>query len=223
MHIPDGYLSPKTCAVFYAAMLPVWYVASRKLDRTLEQRELPLLSLGAAFAFVIMMFNVPLPGGASGHMAGAVLVAIVLGPWASVAALTVVLALQATLFGDGGVTTLGANAFSIAFVMSFVGHYVYTLICGPDVKGATMRRRAIAASVAAYIAVNASALCTAFALGVQPALSGSGPALYAPFALGVTLPAVVLPHLLFLGPIEALGTATVVAYLYRSEAAMPRA
>ncbi|MBE9527770.1 MAG: cobalt transporter CbiM [Proteobacteria bacterium] len=220
MHIPDGYLGPKTCVVFYAAMLPLWYVASRKLATTLKQKELPLLSLGAAFAFVIMMFNVPLPGGASGHMAGAVVVAIVLGPWASVAALTLVLALQATLFGDGGITTLGANVFSIAVVMSFVGHYVYTALVGIDAKTgakeATGTRRAVAAAVAAFLGVNASALCTAFALGIQPALSGTAPALYAPFALGVTLPAIGIPHLLFIGPIEALGTAVVVTYLYRS-------
>jgi cobalt/nickel transport system permease protein len=220
MHIPDGYLGPKTCVVFYAAMLPLWYVASRKLAASLKQKELPLLGLGAAFAFIIMMFNVPLPGGGSGHMAGAVVIAIVLGPWASVAALTVVLALQAVLFGDGGITTLGANVFSIAVVMSFVGHYVYTALLGFDassgVKEATGSRRVVAAFVAAYLGLNASALCSAFVLGIQPALSGTGPALYAPFALGATLPAVTLTHLLFIGPIEALGTAVVVGYLYRS-------
>lgn len=220
MHIPDGYLGPKTCVVFYAAMLPIWYVASRKLAASLKQKELPLLGLGAAFAFIIMMFNVPLPENGSGHMAGAVVIAIVLGPWASVAALTVVLTLQAVLFGDGGITTLGANVFSIAVVMSFVGHYVYTALAGVDAssgaKEATGTRRVVAAFVAAYLGLNASALCSAFVLGIQPALSGAAPALYAPFALGATLQAIALPHLLFIGPIEALGTAVVVGYLYRS-------
>ena len=63
MHIPDGYLSPKTCAVFYAGMLPLWYLASRRVERTLKVKELPLLSLCAAFTFVVMMFNIPVPGG----------------------------------------------------------------------------------------------------------------------------------------------------------------
>ena len=193
------------------------------MEGTLKLKELPLLSLGAAFAFVIMMFNVPLPGGTSGHMAGAVVVAIVLGPWASVVALTVVLTLQALLFGDGGVTTLGANAFNVAFVMSFVGHYVYTLLCGSNSKEASVRRRTIAAAVAAYLAVNASALCAAFELGLQPLLSGTGPVLYAPYSLGVTLPAMLLPHILFVGVIEALGTAMVVAYLFRAGVVMPGA
>ncbi len=229
MHIPDGYLSPKTCAFFYASMLPVWYLASRRMESTLKLKELPLLSLGAAFAFVIMMFNVPLPGGTSGHMAGAVVVAIVLGPWASVVALTVVITLQALLFGDGGITTLGANAFNVAFVMSFVGHYVYTLLCGTNSgsnfgvcsKEISVRRRAVAASVAAYLAVNASALSAAFELGLQPALSGSGPLLYAPYSLGVTLPAMMLPHIFFVGLIEAFGTAMVVSYLYGAGVVMP--
>jgi len=89
MHIPDGYLGPATCGVFYAVMLPIWTAASRIVKRTLKIRQVPLLAIGAAFSFVIMMFNVPIPGGSTGHAVGGVLIAILLGPWAACVAITV--------------------------------------------------------------------------------------------------------------------------------------
>ena len=88
MHIPDGYLSPSTCAVAYAAAIPVWYVALRKVERLLHTRTVPMLALFSAFSFVIMMFNLPLPGGTTGHAVGMGVAAIVLGPWASVVAIS---------------------------------------------------------------------------------------------------------------------------------------
>ncbi|MBI5810127.1 MAG: energy-coupling factor ABC transporter permease, partial [Deltaproteobacteria bacterium] len=148
MHIPDGYLSPKTCVLFYGAMAPVWYLASRKASMSLKVRQLPMLALGAAFTFLIMMFNIPIPGGSSGHMVGTVVVSIVLGPWAGVVALSIALALQAFLFADGGILALGANCFNMAFLMSFTGYYTYrALTIG---KGGHVRRFA-ASVVAGYI------------------------------------------------------------------------
>ncbi|MBV9508239.1 MAG: energy-coupling factor ABC transporter permease, partial [Acidobacteriia bacterium] len=83
MHIPDGYLSPATCAALYAGSAPFWYVAFKRVKRALHTRLIPLLSLFAAFSFVIMMFNLPLPGGTTGHAVGIGLAAVVLGPWAA--------------------------------------------------------------------------------------------------------------------------------------------
>src|SRR3989344_2286261 len=128
MHIPDGYLSPKTCGVLYAAMAPVWDLSARKVQKTLHAKQIPLLALSAAFTFVIMMFNIPIPGGTTGHMVGGVVVASVLGPWATVISLSLALTIQALLFGDGGITTLGANCFNMAFIMPFVGYYVYHVV-----------------------------------------------------------------------------------------------
>jgi len=217
VHIPDGYLGPKTCIAFYAVMLPVWYYASRRVERTLKLAHLPMLALGAAFVFVIMMFNVPVPGGTSGHMTGTVVVAVVLGPWAAVVAVSLAVALQALLFGDGGITALAANAFNMALVAGMAGYGVFRML--PAVRGRGGARAAsVAAGAAAYVAINLSALVAALELGVQPALA-SGPdgvALYAPFGLGVTVPAMVLPHIFIFGPIEALGTALVVSYAYKS-------
>ena len=117
MHIPDGYLSPATCMVFGAVMIPIWAAASKTVKKTLSVRQVPYLAIGAAFSFVIMMFNLPIPGGSSGHAVGGVLVAILIGPWAACIAITVALVIQALLFGDGGIITIGANCFNIAFVL----------------------------------------------------------------------------------------------------------
>ena len=99
MHIPDGYLSPTTCASLYAAAAPFWCVAFRRLRRLLHTKVLPLLSVFAAFSFVVMMFNLPLPGGTTGHAVGMGIGAIVLGPWGAIVAISVALAIQALLFG----------------------------------------------------------------------------------------------------------------------------
>ena len=112
MHIPDGYLGPPTSGTLFAVMIPFWIAASRIAKRTLRAKQVPLLAIGAAFSFVIMMFNVPIPGGSTGHAVGGVLVAILLGPWAAMIAITVALVIQALLFGDGGITAIGANCFN---------------------------------------------------------------------------------------------------------------
>src|SRR5579871_4024096 len=128
MHIPDGYLSPSTCATLAAAATPFWYIALKRVESALHARLFPLISLFAAFSFVVMMFNLPLPGGTTGHAVGMGVAAIVLGPWASILAISVALAIQAVFFGDGGVTALGANCFNMAIAGSLVGYGVYRLI-----------------------------------------------------------------------------------------------
>ena len=128
MHIPDGYLSPATCAVLYTGAAPFWYVALRRMKRALHTQMVPLLSLFAAFSFIVMMFNLPLPGGTTGHAVGVGIAAIVLGPWASLLAISLALAIQALFFGDGGITTLGANCFNMAIAGSFAAWGIYRLV-----------------------------------------------------------------------------------------------
>src|SRR5262252_7068272 len=128
MHIPDGYLSPETCATLGTAMVPVWLAATRRVKKIVKSRFVPLLALGAAYAFLVMMFNVPIPDGTTAHAVGAVLIAVVLGPWAAVIAVSTALLIQALFFGDGGALAYGANAFNMAFVMPFVGYGVYRLV-----------------------------------------------------------------------------------------------
>jgi len=223
MHIPDGYLSPATCAALYAGAAPFWYVALRRLRRALHTRVVPLLSLVAAFAFVVMMFNIPLPGGTSGHAVGVGAAAIVLGPWASALAVSVALVIQAIFFGDGGVTAIGANCFNMAIVGSFVAYAVYVAAAGRAPLASS--RRVVAAAVAGYVAVNVSALATAVELGLQPLLyhSATGAPLYCPYPLSVAVPAMMIGHLTVAGLAEAVVTGGIVAFLQRAEPDLLRA
>ncbi|HJW88158.1 MAG TPA: cobalt transporter CbiM, partial [Dehalococcoidia bacterium] len=213
MHIPDGYLSPATCAVLYGAALPFWAVAARKVGKLMKARMVPLIALFSAFAFALQMFNVPLPGGTTGHAVGGTLLALVLGPWGAVVGLSVVFLLQALFFGDGGITAYGANAFNMAIVLPLAGYALYrfliTLLPGKQV---------MAAAIASYIAMMLAALLTALELGLQPRLfhAADGTPLYAPYDLKIALPAVMVPHLLVAGPIEAVVTGLVLAFLLRT-------
>ena len=128
MHIPDGYLGPPTYIAAYAACVPLWGIAARKVRENLAARRVPLLAISSAFCFLVMMFNVPLPAATTGHAVGGVLVAIAVGPWGAMLSISIALVIQALLFGDGGITAIGANCFNIAFIMPFTGYGAYRLL-----------------------------------------------------------------------------------------------
>ena len=170
MHIPDGYLSPQTCAVMYGAAVPFWIGGRARVRKVVKSRYVPLLALGA---------GVQLPGDdvqradprrhdrprrrrrCSSRS--------LLGPWAAVIAVSIALLIQALFFGDGGVLAFGANAFNMAFVMPFVGYGVYRALAAQRVAH---RRRGGASppGVGGYVGLNAAALCAAIEFGVQPEL-----------------------------------------------------
>ncbi|MDA8387040.1 MAG: cobalt transporter CbiM [Nitrospiraceae bacterium] len=237
MHIPDGYLGPSTYGAFWAAMACAWYVAARRVKKTLRAAQVPLLALGAALSFVVMMFNIPVAGGTTGHATGTTLLAITLGPWAAVIAVSIAVAVQAVLFGDGGITTLGANCFNMAFADAIVSYAVYRLIAGkgpgpsgpynppgpsgpynPAVRHHPDKRTIAASAVAAYAGLNSAALLAAVELGLQTVFykGADGRPLYCPFPLNVTVPAIMASHLAVFGPVEAAFTALAVAYLGRA-------
>jgi cobalt/nickel transport system permease protein len=221
MHIPDGYLSPQTCAVMYGAAVPFWMTAGRRVRRVVKNRYVPLLALGSAYCFLVMMFNVPIPDGTTAHAVGGVLVAVLLGPWAAVVAVSIALLIQALFFGDGGVLAYGANCVNMAVVMPFVGYAVYK--CVARRTALTAPRRAVAAGLGAYAGINAAAVCTAIEFGVQPSLfyktgaDGAHIPLYAPFHLSQSIPAMLVAHLLVAGVVDFALTAGVVAYLQRAD------
>ncbi|MFH2068760.1 MAG: cobalt transporter CbiM [Candidatus Omnitrophota bacterium] len=218
MHIPDGYLGPATSGFFYVVMLPIWAIASKIVKKTLKAKQVPMLAVAAAFSFVVMLFNVPILGGSTGHATGGVLAAILLGPWAASIAITVALVIQALLFGDGGITTLAANCFNMAFVMPFAGYYIYRALAYKAPRDSN--RRVFAAGAAAYIGLNAAALLTGVEFGLQPLLhhTASGQALYCPYGLNVAVPVMSGEHLLIFGWVEAIVTALVVKFLQKQDA-----
>ncbi len=215
MHIPDGYLSPSTCAVTFAAAAPFWYIASRKVGRMLNTKAVPLISVVSAFSFTVMMFNLPLPGGTTGHAVGMAIAAIVLGPWAAMLAVSIALLVQAVFFGDGGILAFGANALNMAVVGAPVAYGLYRLIAGTSAL--TSARRVVAGAIAGYAAINVAALMAAIEFGIQPMLfhDASGAPLYAPYPLSIAVPAMMLGHITFAGFAEAAITAGLVAYLQR--------
>jgi cobalt/nickel transport system permease protein len=212
MHIPDNYLSPATCAVMGAVMLPVWTVAVRKVRKELTKERLPLLGVCAAFSFLVMMLNVPLPGGTTGHAVGGALIAALIGPWAACISISVALLIQALLFGDGGILAFGANCFNMAFVLPFLSFAIFSLT-KRFVSG--RKGELIGLGLGAYVGLNVAALCASILFGLQPLIAhdSSGLPLYCPYSLGVAIPAMMIPHLLVAGVVEVAFSVAVFAYV----------
>jgi ABC-type Co2+ transport system, permease component len=198
-------------------MLPIWAYAGYRLNRELKSKQVPLLALSAAFSFVIMMFNAPIPGGSTGHAVGAGIVAIILGPWAAVVSISVALIIQAFVFGDGGITVIGANCFNMAFVMPFVAYILYRVISGKSPIGST--QRLVAVAIATYLALSVAAGVTGVEFGLQPYLhkDAAGNPIYMPYGLEVTVPAMLGEHMLGFSILEAIISVLIFAYLQRTD------
>ena len=202
MHIPDNYLSPASCAVLAVAAAPVVGLSITKVKAQLkENKELaPMLGIAASLSFLLMMFNVPIPGGTTAHAVGGVLLSILIGPYAASLALTVALLLQALLFGDGGILALGANILNMAIAMPFVGYAVYHFFRKQNHETAGVL-------VGSYVGINVAAFLTAIELGIQPIIATQGgEPLYNPYGLAVTIPAMMATHLTIAGAVEVFFT-----------------
>ena len=212
MHIPDGYLSPLISTGMGLATVPTWAVAVRRVQAALTNRAVPLLAIFAAMSFTIMMFNIPVPGGTTAHGVGGTLIAVVLGPWAAVIAVSVALIIQALFFGDGGVLAIFANAFNMGILLPIVGYLTYRLLAARS--SPLSNRRVWAAGIGAYVGITVAALAVGIELGIQPLLfTQNGHALYSPYDLSQAVPAMLLAHAFGASIVEALITAFGVAYL----------
>ena len=216
MHIPDGYLSPVTCIIMFLVVLPFWVIGLRKIRETMNARSVPLIALLSSFSFVIMMFNVPLPGGTTGHAIGAAIAAIILGPEAATIVVSIALLIQALFFGDGGITAYGANCFNMAVTVPYLAYFIYRAFSKD--QPLTSSRRLIGAAVGGWVGVTVAAFFAGVEFGIQPLLfkAADGTPLYAPYPLSVSVPAMVIPHALIASVVEGILTALVVAYLQKS-------
>jgi cobalt/nickel transport system permease protein len=216
MHIPDGYLSPVTSLIFFVLILPFWYRGVRGLRQRMYARNVPLIALMAAFSFIVMMFNVPLPGGTTGHAVAGALAAIILGPEVASIAISIALIIQAIFFGDGGILNIGANCFNMAVVLPYVSYAIYHLFATHT--PITSRRRIAGAAVGGWVGLTLAAFFAAIQFGLQPVFfhTADGTPLYAPYPLSVAIPAMVIPHALIASTIEGAITALVVVYLQRA-------
>jgi cobalt/nickel transport system permease protein len=215
MHIPDNYLSPLTCAVMAIAVAPAWIVSSKKVAKDMPREKIPLLGIGAAFSFLIMMLNIPLPGGTTGHAVGGTLLAVLLGPWAACITISVALLIQALLFGDGGILAFGANCFNMAFVIPFLGYFVYAFV---KERAKSRTGEYVGLALGSYLGINMAALCAAVEFGLQPLLfkDAAGLPLYCPYPLAVSIPSMLIPHLAVAGVAEAAFTLAIVAFIKRA-------
>ena len=216
MHIPDGYLSPVTSIIMFLLVLPFWTRGVQKLREKMSAKNIPIVALFAAFSFVIMMFNVPLPGGTTGHAVGGALAAIILGPEIATIAVSIALIIQAFFFGDGGILAIGANCFNMAVVLPYVSYAIYQTISKNQALNS--KRRIVGAAVGGWAGLTIAAFFAGVEFGIQPLLwhAADGTPLYAPYPLSVAIPAMVIPHALIASVVEALMTALVVAYLMRA-------
>ena len=197
MHIPDGYISPTTLTVSFLVAIPLWVKAFKKPKDVLDEESLPLLSSLAALSFIIMMFNIPIPGGTSGHALGVALIAMIFGPWVGFLALSLVLLIQALIFGDGGIGTFALNSLAMGFGGAFSAYYTYKLLKG----------KKFAYFGAGWMSAVISSLIVALTLGIQPLIASSGgKPLYFPLGLSATIPALVGSHMLFFGIVEGIFT-----------------
>ncbi|NOX64149.1 MAG: cobalamin biosynthesis protein CbiM [Chloroflexi bacterium] len=196
LHIPDGFLSLAVAAIFWLLSLVFVAVGVHKVQKTFNERLIPLMGIMAAFIFAAQMLNFPVAGGTSGHLLGGALAAIVLGPWAGILVMTSVIAVQALLFQDGGLLVMGANIFNMGILTALVGYGLYRPFAA---SRRTVQMAAI--GVAAWFSVMAAALLTSLQLW----LSGTS-------TLNVVLPAMMGVHAL-IGLGEALITVAAVSFI----------
>lgn len=216
MHIPDGYLSPQTYIPLFGAFVTVTAVAIKKVKKEVSARNIPYLGMAAAFAFIVMMFNLPIPGGTTGHAVGSAVIAIIFGPWAAMLAVSVALIIQAFIFGDGGITAIGANCFNMAVFMPFTAYYIFRLICRNTKR---ISRVSFAAFISGYISLVMAAILTAVEFGIQPLIASApdGKALYCPYNLSIAVPAMAIEHMFLFGIVEGIITAIVVNFFLKTE------
>lgn len=204
MHIPDGFLSNPVMITTNAAALVTLGAAVKKVRGELEERQIPLMGVAAAFIFAAQMLNFPIIGGTSGHVLGGLLAALLLGPNAAVLVMSVVLILQALLFNDGGILALGANIINMAIIGSWCCYWIYrwlTKLC---------RNETIAVAISAWLSVVLSAIACALEL----AISGIAP-LFAVVPMMATIHAII-------GVGEALVTVAAFAFIKRTKPELVR-
>jgi len=198
MHIPDGFIDAGTSVGAGVVAAGGLGVAVKKTSEYLEDKQVPLAGLTAAFIFAVQMLNFPVAAGTSGHLLGGVLAAILVGPWAGVICIAVVLTVQA-LFADGGITALGLNVVNMGLVTALGGYALYLSL------RRILPRTKTSVTVASGIAAGLSVVLSSIAFWAEFALGGN-----IDINLGAVFGAMVGVHAL-IGVGEGLITAATIA------------
>jgi len=199
LHAPDGFFSVPVALAMWVIAIVVIAISVQRVGRSFDERAIPLMGVTAAFIFAAQMINFPVVGGTSGHLLGAVLAAILLGPWAGTLVMASVIAVQSLLFQDGGLLAMGANIVNMGLIGTVGGYAVYRTVA--RLLGGEEKGRLPAAAIAAWCAVMLGAAATSFEL----AASGTT-------TLAVVLPAMLGTHA-FIGLGEAFITVGALALI----------
>jgi cobalamin biosynthesis protein CbiM len=204
MHIPDGFIDLRTSAAFAAVSTVAVAGAVKGARKQLSEQSAPLAGLTAVFIFAVQMLNFPVAAGTSGHLIGAALAMVLVGPYAATLALVVVLIIQAFLFADGGLTALGLSVFNMAVLSVWVSFGTFVIL--KKILPKTKTFLVFATFVSALISVPAAALgfVAQYALGAN-----------ATFSVGTVLNAMVGTHII-IGIGEAVITALTVSAVLAS-------
>jgi len=208
MHIPDGFLSPAICVLMYAISIAFLIWSWRKARFTYSRSLAPLLAVSSAFVFAAQMINFPVLYGTSGHLVGGTFLSVILGPYAAILSMTVVLMMQALFFADGGIFTFGANVFNMAVIGGLSFFLVRFLTKDPKRSG----RFFLSIFITSLASVVLGALACGLQIGFSPVFSEAG-------GVAVTVPAMLFWHVL-IGLGEAAITATLISQLYRLQPAV---
>jgi cobalt/nickel transport system permease protein len=196
LHVPDGFLTLSMALLSWGVTIVLLGLAVKRSKTALNDRQVPLMGIMAAFIFAAQMLNFPVAGGTSGHFLGGALAAIVLGPWAGMLVMASVIGIQALLFQDGGLLVMGANILNMGLLTVLIGFGMYRLVVGRNSK-----IRLWVTGVAAWFSLMAGAVGTSLMLW----LSGTSP-------LRVVFPAMVGVHAL-IGIGEALITVAAISFI----------
>ena len=159
LHIPDGFLSLVVSIVCWTITVVMVGIAVSRTNKSLGEKQVPLMGIMAAFIFAAQMINFPVAGGTSGHLLGGALAAIVLGPWAGMLVMTAVIAVQGLLFQDGGLLVMGANILNMGLLTAIIGYGLYR-----SVINRSQTVKLAVSGIAAWLSVMAGALATSFQL-----------------------------------------------------------
>jgi cobalt/nickel transport system permease protein len=176
MHIPDAFIPIWQGAIYWIIALVFLALALKWAKDEMNEQKLPLVAVLAAGIFALQSFNLPVSMGTSGHLVGGALAAIVLGsPFAAVFILALVLIVQGVLFGDGGLTTMGANIINMGVIGGFVGFYSF--------KGVMRMTKSM--PIAGFAAAWLACVIPALAASVEMYLAGTFPLVEGMIAMGI--------------------------------------
>ena len=210
MHIPDGLLDPITTVMLWIITIAILVFCFSRVSKVFQDEDseklIPYIGVLAATIFAFQFVNYPVPGGTSGHLVGGTLVGVILGPWAAVIVLFMVLIVQ-SLFGDGGLTAIGANTFNMGVICGIGGFYIVKIIVmilnKTNLKKET--KVTIATGIGSYIAI----ILAAFVCAIEIGIGGAIP-------MEIIIPAMIFWHI-FIGIGEAIISALIVWFIYKAK------